>query len=440
MVRITFYGGVGEIGGNKILLEDGDTRIMLDFGMSFEAKRKYYAVPFLSPRTHEPLMEFGLLPKVGGLYEFEEDEPSIDGVLLSHSHMDHSQYVTFLKREIPVYCGETTKTILTCLMETGNRSFEFNFEGVDFRGFRTGDKVSIGGVEVEPVHVDHSVPGAYGFIIHTSCGPVVYTGDFRAHGTRPEMTEDFVSAASRDRPIAMITEATNTTGASPSSEAIVEKTLTHVIRGARGLVLADFAKADVDRLRSFYNASVAAGRKLGISLRQAYLLERLHEDPHLEVPSPDDENILIFKKAKKRYRSWEKEIADRENVADSSEISRLQDKVVLACSLYDMEEITAIKPTGEGCYILSGSEPFNEEMEIDFSKLLNWLNYYGLPQYHIHVSGHVMPLELRDIVEMVNPGTLFPIHTDRPELFAKFCSTLQTKIQAPTVGQAYEVG
>ena len=205
-------------------------------------------------------------------------------------------------------------------------------------------------------------------------------------------------------------------------------------------MLADFAKADVDRLRSFYNASVAAGRRLGISLRQAYLLERLHEDPHLEVPSPDDENILIFKKAKKRYRSWEKEIADRENVADSSEISRLQDKVVLACSLYDMEEITAIKPTGEGCYILSGSEPFNEEMEIDFSKLLNWLNYYGLPQYHIHVSGHVMPLELRDIVEMVNPGTLFPIHTDRPELFAKFCSTLQTKIQAPTVGQSYEVG
>ena len=31
--RITFYGGVHEIGGNKFLLEDKGTKIFLDFGM-----------------------------------------------------------------------------------------------------------------------------------------------------------------------------------------------------------------------------------------------------------------------------------------------------------------------------------------------------------------------------------------------------------------------
>jgi len=36
MVSLTFYGGVDEIGGNKILLEDRDTRVLLDFGMSFK--------------------------------------------------------------------------------------------------------------------------------------------------------------------------------------------------------------------------------------------------------------------------------------------------------------------------------------------------------------------------------------------------------------------
>jgi len=35
MVKITFYGGVAEIGGNKILLEDQGSRILLDFGMNF---------------------------------------------------------------------------------------------------------------------------------------------------------------------------------------------------------------------------------------------------------------------------------------------------------------------------------------------------------------------------------------------------------------------
>jgi hypothetical protein len=28
---LAFYGGVNEIGGNKILLQDGDTRVFFDF-------------------------------------------------------------------------------------------------------------------------------------------------------------------------------------------------------------------------------------------------------------------------------------------------------------------------------------------------------------------------------------------------------------------------
>jgi mRNA degradation ribonuclease J1/J2 len=34
MTSLTFYGGVNEIGGNKILLQDKDTKVFLDFGMS----------------------------------------------------------------------------------------------------------------------------------------------------------------------------------------------------------------------------------------------------------------------------------------------------------------------------------------------------------------------------------------------------------------------
>ena len=35
MTKLTFYGGVNEIGGNKILLEDKKTRVLFDFGQSF---------------------------------------------------------------------------------------------------------------------------------------------------------------------------------------------------------------------------------------------------------------------------------------------------------------------------------------------------------------------------------------------------------------------
>ncbi|KYH41300.1 MAG: Ribonuclease J protein, partial [Candidatus Bathyarchaeota archaeon B26-2] len=57
---LTFYGGTDEVGGNKILLHDGDTKVILDFGMSFTLRRQYYSDPFLSPRGEVGLLEFGL--------------------------------------------------------------------------------------------------------------------------------------------------------------------------------------------------------------------------------------------------------------------------------------------------------------------------------------------------------------------------------------------
>lgn len=70
MVHLTFYGGVNEIGGNKILLEDGDARVFLDFGMSFGQANNYFS-EFLQPRKCNGLgdfFEFGLIPDLKGLY------------------------------------------------------------------------------------------------------------------------------------------------------------------------------------------------------------------------------------------------------------------------------------------------------------------------------------------------------------------------------------
>lgn len=37
--KIIFYGGVNEVGGSKILLDDNGTRIFLDFGKGFPARK-----------------------------------------------------------------------------------------------------------------------------------------------------------------------------------------------------------------------------------------------------------------------------------------------------------------------------------------------------------------------------------------------------------------
>ena len=437
---MTFYGGVNEIGGNKILLQDKSTKIFLDFGMSFALKKQFYSPPFLSPRSKKSLQELEILPKLEGVY-IDEKTPEVDAVFLSHAHMDHSAYISFLNREIPVHCGETTKIILQALSEIRRADLEFNVEGIKFKSFRTGKTIATDGLEIEPIHVDHSVPGAYGFIIHTSNGAVVYTGDFRGHGTKPEMTSDFVEKAKEARPVAVITEATNMTGASVSSEEEVKNKLNDIVKQTSGLVVADFAYADVDRLNSFYRTAKKNGRCLAISLKQAYMLNALREDKHLKIPNLNGESILIFRKSKKTYRKWEKQIMEeyRDKIVDVFEVSKQQCKVVLAMSFYDLEELVEINPRPGSCYILSASEPFNEEMEIDFERLVNWLRHYGLPQYHVHVSGHIMPLHLKNILKEINADKIFPIHTENADLFAKFIDDLKSKTVLVEKGRKYNV-
>jgi mRNA degradation ribonuclease J1/J2 len=84
--------------------------------------------------------------------------------------------------------GKACHLILRALEERSSRSIEreiLNYKPRPYNKkdkpikrkietFTTGDKFKIGSLEVEPIHVDHSVPGAYGFIIYTSEGPIVY--------------------------------------------------------------------------------------------------------------------------------------------------------------------------------------------------------------------------------------------------------------------------
>ncbi|MCD6529697.1 ribonuclease J [Candidatus Bathyarchaeota archaeon] len=440
MTSLTFFGGVGEVGGNKILIKDEDASILLDFGRSFNLSRDYYSPPYLAPRNELELLELGILPRIIGVYRFDDSEKRVDAVFLSHSHLDHAGHITFLKRSIPIYCGETTATILKAISKMSRASLELNFNGLEFHTFRTGDKVEIGSIQVEPIHVDHSVPGAYGFIIHTSAGSVVYTGDFRVHGIKPEMSLEFLEKAGGEKPLAMVCEGTNITKAEVSDEKELIEKLDSVVKNTPGVILADFSKSDIDRLKSFYGIARQNDRKLVINVRQAYLLHMLREDKKLEIPSLKDDFIYIHRKTKKKTYRWENEIVNlvgEDKILGGREIEEDQADFIVVLSLYDFEELIRIKPKPGSCYILSSSEPVNEEMELDYNRLTNWLSHYGIPHYHIHVSGHIMPLQLRRAIEEVNPKFLFPVHCENPEAFRRFLSDLPCKIVLPVKGREY---
>ena len=438
MVQLTFLGGVGEIGGNKILVKDGDSRILLDFGMSLGARGRFFSEPFLAPRDGHGLISLGILPDLEGLYR-DGNTPAVDAVVLSHAHIDHSMCISLLNRKIPVYCGETTLTILKTVSEMRPRGFENDLEGIDFKTFRTGDRIGFGEMVVEPIHVDHSVPGSYGFVIHTSKGAIAYSGDFRAHGSKSSLTRDFADAAEKSGPELFLCEGTNLVRGDLRTEAEVLEKTDHVVKMTKGLVLASFSAADIDRLRTFHEIAKRNDRILAVSMKQAYLLRSLLKDKNLEVPNIlADPHIAVYQRAKKTYYNWEKNILNEATVKASKDIREMQHKVILASSSYDMNEVLDIHPGPGGAFINSSSEPFNEEMEIDHERFINWLNHFGLPMYQIHSSGHMMPTELREIIGQVKSKRLVPIHTEQPELYGLFVKDL-TKVEQVSKGSTIEM-
>ena len=225
MTDITFHGGVNDIGGNKFLVEDKGTKIFMDFGMSFSQEGQFFS-QFLNARTSNSLIDMfdlGILPKIKGLYRRDyarhmgfdgDEETEIDAVLLTHAHVDHCAYISFLRPDIPIYCSEESKLIMQNFDETGSdqyltlkERFQIyeNNKGEISRAtgdkvkvprrietFESGKEFSIDSINVEPLPVDHSIPGVHAFILHTSSGSIGNTADLRFHGRRKDDTENFV--------------------------------------------------------------------------------------------------------------------------------------------------------------------------------------------------------------------------------------------------------
>ncbi|MBM3142102.1 MAG: MBL fold metallo-hydrolase [Chloroflexi bacterium] len=362
MASLTFYGGVGEIGGNKILVQDNDTRIFLDFGMGFDRKGDFYE-EFLQPRTNnglKDLMELGIVPKLDGIYRedfleiggiedvineiagsdsslwmsdvksYDEADkrggnPFVQGILISHGHLDHFQFISLLDERIPVYCSSISKAIIEATEDIGKGGFESEFLSAGKRKIGklgataffpgaykidTEDVIreyrilqqyqKIRNIEVRTFPVDHSVPGAVAFLIRTSdAKTIVYTGDMRFHGTRGDLTRKFQDSLKGSKPDALITEGTRIDEDTLDSEADVKQDCVKLISDAKGLAMVGFAWKDITRYQTMKEVAKETGRILVISPKLAYIISKLKgfADLGLKDVSAED-NVKVYLKRK----------------------------------------------------------------------------------------------------------------------------------------------
>jgi len=441
--KLTFYGGINEIGGNKILLEDGDTRAFFDFGMSFADEAKYFC-GYLAPRginAAGDYLEFDLLPRLSGLYakdmlkttDIKYEKPKFDAVFLSHPHIDHIGHLPFIDENIEVYCGECTKVIIDAMQESGRTDLGEH----QFRTFRTGKRLKIGGLAIEPMHVDHSVPGAYGFVVHTSNGSIIYSGDYRLHGPMAHMTREFAQKAAESNPALMISEGTRVCPKEEQvihSESRVKDESSKIVANASSkLVIVAFYGRDIDRFKTFHEIAQENDREFVIPLKLAYLLDKLKSDPVLKIPDVmKDSTILFYKKRKKTgefaksdYYTWERPFLEK--AVNYDYVHENESKLILNLDLSGFTELVDVKPAKGGHFIHSMSEPFSEE-DISMDVMNRWLQHFGLRFHQIHASGHCPTKDLARIINEIQPKKLIPVHTEHPELFRELFRSIDVKI------------
>src|SRR5207248_287116 len=205
------------------------------------------------------------------------------------------------------------------------------------------------------------------------------SSDVRMHGTKPEMTAEFIELAKKAKPVALICEGTRIDLARTNeSEEKVRNQCIGIVKQTNKLVAADFNFKDVDRLRTFYNIAKETQRRFAVTLSDAFLLKHLSKDPKLNVPLPGDNDIVIMipKRGSGKYKDEDYDKDERQflaypNAWTAEKIAKNQSTLVTHMSFYSMGELIDIRPENGSTFIHSLSEPFNEEMLIDYARLHN---------------------------------------------------------------------
>ena len=126
-----------------------------------------------------------------------------------------------------------------------------------------------------------------------------------------------------------------------------------------------------------------------------------------------------------------KERLDQPNILTSEDILKNPNEYMVVLNFWYFNMLIDLKPYNS-LYVHSLSEPFNEEMEISYNRMQNWLDHFNVNLVQSHCSGHICGYDLKKAIENIQPQTLFPIHTEHPGMFRNLTPKTQMIKEAKT--------
>jgi len=385
-VRITFLGGLGEIGRNCACIEQDGRIMILDCGLMF-------------PDAEMPGVDL-VLPDFTWL---RQNASRVEGCILTHGHEDHIGALGFLLRDLsfPIYGSALTLGLAK------NRIEEAGMLGrTKLIPVADGERRRIGPFDCEFIPVTHSVPHGFATAFHTPQGVILHSGDFKLDLTPVDgRVTDLarIGAIAKESGIRLLL-ADSTNAEEPGhtvSERNVGKVLREIFSANPGkrIITACFA-SHIHRIQQIADAAVANGRTiatLGRSMLKNVALAR--EMGLLHIPDAslvDIEKIDSFPPGKVCVIS-----------------TGSQGEPMSALSLMAAGENKWLKLTEDDVVILSAHAIPGNEYSVN--KVIDGLYRLGAEVVHsgmadVHVTGHAMAGELKTLLSIAKPEHFIPVH------------------------------
>jgi len=365
-IKITPLGGLGEIGGNFMVMETNTSAIIIDIGMSFPSE-DMHGVDILVP-------DFGYIRKI---------KDKIEAIIITHAHEDHIGAVPYFFKQFkfPIYGTPLPLGMIANKFdEHGLKKDKSYFRPIEKRKI-----YKIGDFEIEWIHVTHSIIDASSLAITTDAGTIIHTGDFKIDHTpidgQPTDLHRFAHYGEKGVLLLMSDSTNSYKEGITKSESTVGPTFDRIFAQAKGRVIMSTFSSNIHRVYQAiqhgikYNRKVCVigrsmERNLDIAMELGYinLDRRIFIDPH-EVNKYDDKDVLI--------------------VTTGSQGETMSALFRMAT---DEHRHIKIKPTDQ-IIISAKAIPGNEA---SVSRVLNYLIKAGASVAYqdfseIHVSGHMPP-------------------------------------------------
>jgi ribonuclease J len=370
---------------NALVFEDGDDALLLDCGIMFPEEEVGVDV------MHA---DFSYAVGLG---------ERLRAVVLTHGHEDHIGAVPFLlaHRRVPIYGPPLALELVRSRLAEHELGFEPELCPIKPR-----EPFRIGGLELEPIRVTHSIPDAVALAIRSSAGTVIFTGDFKVDLNPPNGLHfdlQRLSELGAAGVTLLLSDSTNIEleGISRGERDVAEDLDRTIKEAGRGRVFVSAFSSNMQRLQSVIDCAERHGRDLVLAGRSVW--RYVAAATSLGLLRLPGERLVPVERAKEHPRERTLVFLSGTQGEPGSALTR----VALGAHRH-----LAVEP-GDLVVLSSRHIPGNE---LAIARVIDNLARLGARVVHvgnrpgIHASGHGHREEQKLMIQLVRPRYFIPVH------------------------------